>query len=260
VSCEISSQTVLSRSQRSISNIIRRWFTGRRKQTGFQGTAQVNQPYSFGSYGSASSSYPSFAYPLYPGYSYSPNLLQNGYNSGYQSYSGYPLAASASSQYPTYTPGATFTPQSYGSSPGTMDFNQVLDQFVRSAGLSPQGDHEAQSLQSKGDSFAQSETSPVFSFKKLYSFPFYLSTDQNSGDGYNYQMPFLKRHNRRMSPEAQLIQNSLNQQLLAKQFLVPPVIKSEQSYPQSESHNLKPEKQLSHQQNYLQAEDIEQQL
>jgi hypothetical protein len=63
-----------------------------------------------------------------------------------------------------------------------------------------------------------------------------------------------------MSPEAQLIQNSLNQQLLAKQFLVPPVIKSGQSNPQSESLNFKPEKQLSHQENYLQAEDIEQQL
>ncbi len=33
VSCEISSQTVLARSQRSIGNVIRRWFTGRRKQT-----------------------------------------------------------------------------------------------------------------------------------------------------------------------------------------------------------------------------------
>jgi hypothetical protein len=63
-----------------------------------------------------------------------------------------------------------------------------------------------------------------------------------------------------MSPEAQLIQNSLNHQLFAKQFLVPPVIKSEQSNPQSESQNLKPEKQFSHQENYLQAEDMEQQL
>lgn len=249
VSGEMSSQAVLSRSPRSIGNFFRRWFSGRRKQTGFQGTAQANQPYSFGSYGQASSSIPSYSYPLYPGLSYSPNYA---FQNGYQSYSGFPVA-SASSQYPSYTPPATFTPQSYGSSPGTIDPYQVLDQFVRSAGLNPQGDHEAQSLQSKGDSFAQSGTSPVFSFKKLYSFPFYMSTDPNVPDN------FYKRHTRRMSPEAQFMQQ-LNQQYLTKQFMMPPIVKGDQTSPQSEPQNVQPEKQLPQTQDYLQAEDVAQQL
>lgn len=108
----------------------------------------------------------------------------------------------ASSQYaPTYS-------SAYGpgyNANGNLDLHQVLDQFVRSAGLSPQGDHEAQAstIQSKGDS-------PVFSFKKLYSFPFYLSSDSSATEGYNLHVPFLKRHIRRMSAENQL--NQLNQQ------------------------------------------------
>lgn len=253
VSSETSHQTVLMRSPRSIGNFIRRWFGGRRKPTGFQGTAQANQPYSFGSYSQASSSYPSYAYPLYPNLPYSPNYFQN----GYQGYSGYPMG-SASSQYPSYTPPATFTPQSYGSSPGTMDFHQVLDQFVRSAGLSPQGDHEGHALQSKGDSFTQSGTTPVFSFKKLYSFPFYMSTDPNVAEGYN----FLKRYTRRNSPEAQLNQQSLDQNFLLKQFLSPPVVKGDPTSSQSQPQNIQQENQLkgSQPQDYLQAEDIEQRL
>lgn len=63
-----------------------------------------------------------------------------------------------------------------------------------------------------------------------------------------------------MSPEAQLIQQTLNQQLLAKQFMLPPVIKPDQNSHQSEPQNAEPEKQLTQSQDYLQAEDIEQHL
>jgi len=59
----------------------------------------------------------------------------------------------------------------YGNSPGTIDVHQVLDSFIRQAGLSPQGDHD--------NAVAGSEVKPVFSVKKLYSYPFYLSASGN---------------------------------------------------------------------------------
>jgi len=165
-------------------------------------------PHSFGSFGQPSSAYPSYAYPTYPGFAYPHNQFSNGYpdiNSypninGNPNINGYPnhQMASASGHYPTYAqlngPQATDSAQS-------LDIHQVLDELIRSAGLSPQGDHSPQALQSKGDSFAKSGTSRVFSFKKLYSFPFYLSNDQSAVEGYGFQIPFLKRYISRMSPK-----------------------------------------------------------
>lgn len=83
-----------------------------------------------------------------------------------------------SSNYRPQTPSQsqTFASRPYGPGPGSIDVHQVLDQFIRSAGLSPQGDHDSV----RGDnSFAESQTKPVFSLKKLYSYPFYMSA---SGD------------------------------------------------------------------------------
>ena len=81
-----------------------------------------------------------------------------------------------------FIPSGTYTAQDYGQSPNTIDVHKVLDQFIRSAGLSPQGDHEAQA--SHASSFAKAGTTPVFVFKKLFSFPFYLSADPNIVDLY----------------------------------------------------------------------------
>lgn len=92
-------------------------------------------------------------------------------------------------------------------SSGSIDFHQVLDALVRTSGFAPAGDHEAAANSGYKDS-------PVFSFKKLYSFPFYLSTEEKqtealpnaSPDGYSvHSMPIMRRHvptfanNRRMS-------------------------------------------------------------
>ncbi|KAH7645094.1 uncharacterized protein LOC124492727 [Dermatophagoides farinae] len=67
----------------------------------------------------------------------------------------------------------TFNSKPYGNQPGTLDVHQVLDQFIRSAGLSPHGDHEnANKDRAYNDDQA-------LSVKKLYSYPFYFSS---SGD------------------------------------------------------------------------------
>ena len=111
---------------------------------------------------------------------YGGQQYNNEQNSGYY--------GQASQQYGTSVNPAqanTFHSQPYGSNAGTIDVHQVLDQFIRSAGLSPQGDHE----NAKGDqSYAESETKPVFTFKKLYSYPFYMSssgTDKSSSTAYH---------------------------------------------------------------------------
>lgn len=151
----------------------------------------MNTPYAT----SASSYYPSYgtyaypslaAYPAYPATAvpaYSPAASYS-----YPSFA-YPAptpVAAASGPYPSFAPAS-----------GSPDFHAVLDSFVRSAGLSPTGAHDqeaaASSIQAKGDT-------PVFSFKKLYSFPFYLTSDNAASDGgFNLQIPYLKRHIRRMS-------------------------------------------------------------
>ncbi|OTF80869.1 hypothetical protein BLA29_002000 [Euroglyphus maynei] len=67
----------------------------------------------------------------------------------------------------------TFNSKPYGNQPGTLDVHQVLDQFIRSAGLSPQGDHENAN---KDRAYNEDK---ALSVKKLYSYPFYFSS---SGD------------------------------------------------------------------------------
>ena len=94
----------------------------------------------------------------------------------------YPMASASNTEYTAYGPQSQYNAQSYGQSPNTIDVHQVLDQFIRSAGLSPQGDHEAEAAHSS--SFAKAGTSPVLVFKKLFSFPFYVSTDPNVVDIY----------------------------------------------------------------------------
>ena len=71
--------------------------------------------------------------------------------------------------------------------PPPTDFNAVLDQFVQ-------------------NQMSQSVNNPnVFSFKKLYSFPFYLNSD-------SMNIPFMKQHLRRQDQLSQAIHSS---QLLA---------------------------------------------
>ena len=97
-------------------------------------------------------------------------------------------AAAASNPYASY---AMAPPSS-----GSPDFHAVLDNFVRSSGLTPAGsipgDQEA-----AASSFVKTGDTPVFSFKKLYSFPFYLSSD--NAPGFALNIPYMKRHIRRMS-------------------------------------------------------------
>lgn len=79
-------------------------------------------------------------------------------------------------QYAYPSAGDQFASRPYSSNPGTLDVHQVLDQFIRSAGLSPQGDHGAV----KGDQhYDGSDLKPALSVKKLISYPFYFSS---SGD------------------------------------------------------------------------------
>lgn len=66
-----------------------------------------------------------------------------------------------------------FNSKPYGNQPGTLDVHQVLDQFIRSAGLSPHGDHENAN---KDRAYNEDQ---ALSVKKLYSYPFYFSS---SGD------------------------------------------------------------------------------
>lgn len=190
---------------------------------GFQGTSLANSGYAT----SASSYYPSYgaapgyptafqssAYPQTAAYASAPAGAMAGYPgnyapaSAYATYSPYSQipgsvqVAQASSPYQTYATGQS----------GSPDFSAVLDSFVRGAGLSPHGAHDqeaaASNLQAKGDT-------PVFSFKKLYSFPFYLSSENPTNEGFNLQIPYLKRHIRRMSPGFQ--ENQKHAQSLAHQ-------------------------------------------
>ncbi|KPM11179.1 cytochrome P450-like protein 25 [Sarcoptes scabiei] len=65
----------------------------------------------------------------------------------------------------------TFKSRPYGSNPGTLDVHKVLDQFIRSAGLSPKGDHD--------NVYNGNSDEKALSVKKLYTYPFYFSS---SGD------------------------------------------------------------------------------
>lgn len=133
-----------------------------------------------GEYGQASSMYPSYEMPMsssayLPGNYLSGNLSPSASNP-------FPMSIASDTHQTQFIPSGTYTAQNYGQSPNTIDVHQVLDQFIRSAGLSPQGDHEAQA--SHASSFAKAGTTPVFVFKKLFSFPFYLSADPNVVDLY----------------------------------------------------------------------------
>lgn len=148
-----------------------------------------------GSSGSGSSPVASASSPGFSSNFYSPQL-----SSFTNVVGGSGPIPSAGTNYPTYSPPSS-GPGS--GNPANLDFHAVLDQFVRSAGLSPTGDHEpaASTIQSKGDT-------PVFSFKKLYSFPFYLSTDQQPADqGFNLQIPYMRKHIRRALHEGSFIKN-----------------------------------------------------
>lgn len=167
---------------------------------GFQGTAIANHPYA----GQQSSYFSSYSSPFngHRGYTNAggyataesngiTSLAGNSWGPGGSAYTNvvsnmgsYPQAASS---YASYAP---------PDNSKDVDFHAVLDQFVRNAGLSPHGDQDtsASTIQAKGDT-------PVFSFKKLYSFPFYLSTDNQPSEGFNVQIPYMKKHIRRMFQE-----------------------------------------------------------
>jgi len=107
-----------------------------------------------------------------------------------------PLMAAPSAPAAAFLPAASNPYASYMTPSGSPDFHAVLDSFVRSNGLTPAGaipgDQEM-----AASSIAQNGDTPVFSFKKLYSFPFYLNSD--SGPGMFLTIPYMKRHIRRMS-------------------------------------------------------------
>ena len=144
---------------------------------GLRGISQTNPNVNLdaGSF-DQSSSYPSYALPVYASSQFVPSYYPNPQSLGneYQS--------TNNGQNTAFGPQAPYTAQNYGQSPNTIDVHQVLDQFIRSAGLSPQGDHESEAAHS--NSFAKAGTSPVLVFKKLFSFPFYVSTDPNVVDIY----------------------------------------------------------------------------
>lgn len=109
---------------------------------------------------------------------------------------------------------ASVAPPPSGGSGGpgsSLDFHQVLDAFVRTSGFAPAGDQEAAAAQGYGGKAADGGV-PVFSFKKLVSLPFYLSTEEKSLDGLGnamppsassgyslHSIPIMRRHVRRMS-------------------------------------------------------------
>lgn len=107
-----------------------------------------------------------------------------------------PFMAAPSAPPAAFLPAASNPYASYVTPSGSPDFHAVLDSFVRSNGLTPAGaipgDQEM-----AASSIAQNGDTPVFSFKKLYSFPFYLNSD--SGPGMFLTIPYMKRHIRRMS-------------------------------------------------------------
>lgn len=130
----------------------------------------------------------------------------------YPSFAGSQMPGSASGPYPSYAQSGGVPTNGQGS----PDFHNVLDSFVRNAGLSPIGgpgnsqhDQEVAASSIQAREKGQREDIPVFSFKKLYSFPFYLSSDNgnpsasSSDNGFNLQIPYMKRHIRRMSPAQQ---------------------------------------------------------
>lgn len=57
---------------------------------------------------------------------------------------------------------------------GSIDFHQVLDAFVRSSGFAPSGDPDA----AASGANKQDDSSTVFSFKKLLTYPIYMSTEE----------------------------------------------------------------------------------
>ncbi|KAI2802036.1 hypothetical protein BLOT_010228 [Blomia tropicalis] len=78
-----------------------------------------------------------------------------------------------------------FQAKPYGQSPGTIDVHQVLDQFIRSAGLSPQGDHDSVKSGMYG---AESNLKPAVSIKKLISYPFYFSSSGDKPTSYGHSI------------------------------------------------------------------------
>lgn len=111
-----------------------------------------------------SQSYPSYSGPQTDesksNYYYSANTMHNG-----------PIGTSPYTFHSNPSAANTFKSRPYGNNPGTIDVHQVLDQFIRSTGLSPHGDHDSTNKGYTDDK--------ALSVKKLYSYPFYFSS---SGD------------------------------------------------------------------------------
>ncbi|KAI1298748.1 hypothetical protein HDE_04034 [Halotydeus destructor] len=192
---------VVIRAPRSIGNFFKRMFT--KNKTGFQGTSMANTGYAasassyYPAYGPGAASYPGYAgtspyggssgYGAYPGMSAaqsgpnpygsfgvasyaSPSYAQQANFGGYGGYSGANQMAAASA-YPSY--------QGAPNGGGSPDFHAVLDQFVRSAGLNPNGGAHDQ------DVAASSITS--------------------KDGGFNLNIPYMKRHIKRMSSSPSLV-------------------------------------------------------
>ncbi|XP_074603683.1 uncharacterized protein LOC141857137 [Brevipalpus obovatus] len=241
------------RAPRSITNIFRRFFGGRRKQTGFQGTAQAQQPYDV----AAASYYPSYMPGSYHGLPYSSGYGSfGGYHPMTSSFASYPgldygSMASAASLYPGFSPYSSslsgssgFDYQSYldslsgsssvgggrggvgggvGSSSSPTSSSSVASSSSSASGVSSSGssssdqDTSASSLSVKGD-YPSS-----ISLKSLYSsFPYAFTPEASALD---WHVPFARKHGlRRMSADKsnvayqlQKLMSQSNQQQSLKQ-------------------------------------------
>lgn len=164
-------------------------------------------------YAAASQSYNSYA-PAPAGPSSGSSMVSGGGAGGGPQAAASHAHASAVPAPPNMAAGASSPQPTSGLN--SLDFHQVLDALVRTSGFAPAGDAEAAAAAGYG---SKSEGTPVFSFKKLVSLPFYLSTEDKSLDGlagasggpaqtgYSlHSMPIMRRHVRRMSTNQHLQQ------------------------------------------------------
>ncbi|XP_053214473.1 uncharacterized protein LOC128397749 [Panonychus citri] len=213
------------RTPRAISGLWKRFF-GRRKQSGFQGTAQTQQPYNV----AASTFYPAFvqsAFPVLPfqgppafgpavataagGYPYP-------YSAHFTGFEGYTPLAQASSIYPAFSLPNTFAaaaaPTAQHGLSAPFDFHSYFEQLLRpvaSGSGSNAGDQETSAstllstaVKPDGPS-AAAAAAALQNFKNLYSFPFQLSSEgsgsSSAGEQFNLQIPFGRKHTLRRSSQ-----------------------------------------------------------
>ncbi|XP_015781995.1 uncharacterized protein LOC107359913 [Tetranychus urticae] len=207
------------RTPRAISGLWKRFF-GRRKQSGFQGSAQTQQPYNV----AASTYYPAFvqsAVPVLPfqgppGFGPAAAVATAGYPyhypahfTGFESYS--PLAQ-ASSIYPAFSLPNTFAASAQPGLSAPFDFQSYFEQLLRpvagsaAAAAAASGDQEtsASTLLSTAVKPDAATAAALNNFKNLY-YPFQLSSEgsgsPSAGESFNLQIPFGRKHTLRRSSQ-----------------------------------------------------------